>query len=55
MKFQLQSVYLIYTRLMVHATLSLAYPKGHVYYMPLIYGIMLLFQSLLCPSVTCDM
>ena len=43
MEFQLQSVYLIYTWLMVYATLNLAYLKEHVYYMPLTYGITLLF------------
>jgi len=30
-EFQVQSVYLIYTWLMVHATLNLAYPKRYVY------------------------
>jgi len=29
MKFQVQSVYLIYTRLLVYTTLILAYPKSH--------------------------
>jgi len=33
--FQVQSVYLIYAGLLVYAALILAYPKGHVYYIPL--------------------
>ena len=32
MKFQLQSIYLIYTWLIVHATLNLVYLKEYVYY-----------------------
>ena len=36
------------------ATLTLAYPKGHVYYMLLTCGMTLLFWNLLHPSVTCD-
>ena len=32
MEFQVQSVYLIYTWLMVYTILNLAYPKGHVCY-----------------------
>jgi len=43
MEFQLQSVYLIYTWLIVYATLNLTYLKEHVYYMPLTCGIILLF------------
>ena len=42
MEFQVQSVYLIYTWLMVHTTLNLAYPKEHVYYMPLTCDMILL-------------
>jgi len=38
-----QSVYLIYARLPVHTILILAYPKDHVYYIPLTYRILLLF------------
>ena len=30
MEFQVQSVYLIYTRLLVYTTLILAYPKSHI-------------------------
>jgi len=30
MKFQVQSIYLIYTRLIVHAILNLAYTKEHI-------------------------
>ena len=30
MEFQVQCIYLIYTGLMVHATLNLAYSKEHV-------------------------
>ena len=33
----------IYTRLVVHATQVLAYPKGYVYYMLLTYSMTLLF------------
>ena len=33
MEFQLQSVYLIYTWLMVHVILNLVYPKEYIYYM----------------------
>ena len=40
-------VYLIYARLMIHATLTLAYPKDYVYYIPLTCGITLLFQNFL--------
>jgi len=40
-------VYLIYARLMIHATLTLAYPKGYVYYIPLTCEITLLFQNFL--------
>ena len=32
MEFQVQSVYLIYARLLVHTTLTLAYSKDYVYY-----------------------
>ena len=42
-KFQVQSVYLIYTRLIVYAILNLAYPKEYVYYILLIYSIISLF------------
>ena len=53
---QVQSVYLIYTRLLVYITLILVYSKGHAYYMPLTYAYekTLLFQNLLCPFVICD-
>jgi len=37
------SKYNIYTELLVHAILNLAYPKEHIYYMLLIYSIILLF------------
>ena len=43
MELQVQSVYLIYTGLMVHAILNLAYSKKHIYYILLIYNIILLF------------
>ena len=47
MEFQVQNVYLIYARLLVYTTLTtiltLAYPKGHIYYILLIYRIILLF------------
>ena len=39
MEFQVQSVYLVYTRLMVYTILNLAYPKKHMYYILLIYTI----------------
>jgi len=55
MEFQVQSVCLIHTGLIVHATLNLAYPKEHIYYIPLICSMMLLFQNLLMIfCVTCD-
>ena len=53
-EFQLQSVYLIHTRLIVCIILNLAYSKEYVYYMLLIYSIISLFQNLLHSSVTCD-
>ena len=33
---------------------SLAYSKGYTYYILLTYDIILLFQNLLYPSMTCD-
>ena len=42
-KFLVQYIYLIYVRLIVHATQVLVYPKGYVYYMPLIYNMISLF------------
>jgi len=54
MEFQLQSVCLVNTRLIVHVILNLAYSKGYIYYILLIYGITLLFQNLLHPFVTCN-
>ena len=47
--------YLIYTRLLVHTILTLAYPKSYVYYMLLTYKMTLLFQNLLYLSVICDL
>ena len=41
MKFQLQSVYLIYTGLIFHTILNLVYPKEYIYYILLTYGITL--------------
>jgi len=38
MEFQVQSVYLIYTGLMVHATLNLAYSKKHMLFIRLTYN-----------------
>jgi len=52
MRFQLQSVYFIYTWLIVHTTLNLAYLKEHVYYMLLICGMTSLFQNILYLSMT---
>ena len=45
MEFQVQSVYLIYTKLIVYTTLNLAYFKEYkyIYYMPLTYSMILLF------------
>jgi len=43
MEFQVQNIYLIYTELIVYATLNLAYSKEYMYYMPLTCGITLLF------------
>ena len=40
MEFLVQCICLIYTRLLVHATQVLAYPQGHIYYMPLSYSMM---------------
>ena len=37
MEFQVQSVYLIYARLLVHTILTLAYSKDYIYYILLIY------------------
>jgi len=54
MEFLVQNVYLIYTWLIVHATLNLAYSKGHIYFILLTYSIISLFQNLLCPFVICD-
>ena len=51
MEFQLQSIYLIYTWLMVCPILNLAYPKKHMYYILLIYSIISLCQNLLYPSI----
>ena len=51
MEFQVQSVYLIYTGLIVYAILNLAYSKKHMYYILLIYNMTLLFKNLLCSSV----
>ena len=42
-EFQVQSVYLIYVRLLVYATLILAYSKNYAYYMLLICKITSLF------------
>ena len=56
-EFQVQSVYLIYTRLMVHAILNLAYSKEHVYYILLTYSIILFsetFYILLYVTWSCD-
>ena len=53
MEFSVQNVYLIYTWLIVHTTLNLAYSKGHIYFILLIYDIILLFQNLLCSFVIC--
>ena len=39
---------------MVHATLNLAYPKGHIYYMLLICDVLSLFWNLLYSSVICN-
>ena len=44
----------MYARLLVHATLNLAYPKEHIYYMPSIYSIILSFWNLLHSSVICN-
>ena len=46
MEFQVQSVYLIYTRLLVHAILILTYPKDYTYYMLLIYSVIVLESSI---------
>jgi len=46
------SVYLIYTWLIVCAELDLAYSKGHIYYILLIYDIILLFWNFLYPFIT---
>jgi len=56
MEFQLQSVYLIYTWLMVYITLNLAYSKEYVYYMLLTCDMTSFFQNLLCffMTITCD-
>jgi len=55
MEFQVQSVCLIHTRLIVYTTLNLAYSKEHMYYISLICSMMLLFQNLLMIfCVTCD-
>ena len=51
MEFQVQSVCLIYTRLLVYTILTLAYPKSYMYYISLICGITLLFWNLLYPFV----
>jgi len=53
-EFQLQNFYLIYTWLIGYAILNLAYPKEYIYYMLLIYNMTLLFQNILCSSVTHD-
>ena len=37
-EFQVQSIYLIYTRLIVHTTLNLAYSKKHMIFIRLTYG-----------------
>ena len=42
-EFWAQSVYLIYTRLMVYTTLNLVYSKKYIYYMLLTCSITLLF------------
>ena len=39
---------------MVYTILNLAYSKGYVYYMLLIYNMTLLFWNFLHPSVECD-
>jgi len=54
MEFQVQNVYFIYTWLMVYVILNLAYSKGHVYYIPLRYSIILSFQNLLYSSIIYD-
>ena len=36
---QVQSIYLIYTRLIVYTILNLVYLKEHIYYIPLTYDI----------------
>ena len=59
MEFQVQSVYLIYIRLLVHVTLILIYPKSYTYYMLLIYSIIVLESSIFfCDNdivtVTCN-
>jgi len=54
MKFQLQSVYLIYTWLIVHTTLNLAYSKEYIYYMLLICSMTSSFWNLLCSFIVCD-
>ena len=43
-EFLIQCIYLIYTKLIVHAIQVLAYSKNHAYYI-------LLFQNILCSSV----
>ena len=55
MEFQVQSVYLIYTRLLVHAILILTYPKDYTYYMLLIYSVIVLESSIFfCDTWLCD-
>ena len=38
MEFQVQSIYLIYARLVIHAILNLAYPKEYILSIRLIYS-----------------
>jgi len=49
-KFQVQSIYLIYTRLIVCAILNLAYPKEHIVW----YYYSRTFYILLCDMWLCD-
>ena len=66
MEFQVQDVYFIYTWLLMHTKLNLAYSKRYIYYILLIYNMILLFWNLLQPfmiydcvtmivNVSCDM
>jgi len=54
-EFQLQSVYLIYTWLMVYAILNLAYSKEYIYYILLIYSMYdIIILDLSMMFYTCD-